>query len=509
MRPARILSIVLICLGLAFSGWLAMNLRAQAPAPDETTSSQLPTDRFAHPSEWKNATAQVEPLWREARTLSEAAKQSGALTDWAAAGTKYEQVSDQLPYCTQAILAARVAGDCFQAAGAFWETIACYDKAIAIGKKLTVVDYSSDEARQFSFLPIRDRRLASIRTEMHLAWLRKALTYQQAGMPAEALDTVRVLRVEFPTASQQDAVLELQAQLEGRDAASLTVAEQAAADLSKQAKQAYWDHRNEEARALADAVMAQYPNTASVVVAQSVLARINWREKRYDEARQACQNILDGYEHIAADAKCVRDAKWRIAWLNVTDLFKRLIPIGSDTSVTEADWQHAHDLCDVVRAWAPEVTHRAEMTAVKAQLHIARGEYSETLRMGDLAVSLFESQIRVGHDGSDLFTLAMKNNMMSTHQLVGIAHLKNGSPDKAVHHFTAVIDAYEDDPDAAHGSSTIPIAAGACYRLWESYLHMGAHEEMLAAEHLLHERWPDSIPAQYLEQQKLLMATEQ
>jgi len=521
MKTAKILSLVALAVAgagmLMVAGWMVWAQDSSPPPPagasppgEVNTGTSEGGTAASTNSIWvgveppgvqdlsqRDSRAVMEPFWQQAR-------QAQADSQWDLAGRRFADIANRLPEGSHKQNALLQGGKCLAQAGRIQEAVAKYDEVLAIGSQILQGGAGDSEVVSHR-KRVAGFAITTIKDNMLHALYGKVVASRQAGDDQKALQAIQYMRAWFPAFNNLKKVLPIAAQIEGQDARRLLADEEAAETLVEQAKKAGRAKQSDQAIQLADQVLSQYPDTAAALAARNAKAEILWLRGSHEDANVLYEEIKASLETIAPDCPLAREAQWHCAFLEASDLAKKLIPGGHDKNFPEADWQRAHELCGVVCRWATEDLHRAEMALLSGELYYWPQQYPEALALFDGVVRAFEKRI-ARQQGKDIIQL--KNIVMMARQFAGYVHLKSGDLDAAIQQFTTVMDACKDDPNAVHHANN-PIAAGACLGLWYAYSSKADQAGMLSMESLMKDRWPDGGPARYLKFAKAKLASGQ
>jgi tetratricopeptide (TPR) repeat protein len=457
-----------------------------AQAQAQTPAGTLVWDGPKTPPEldslsWKEATNQLAPEWEQASAY----KASG---DWDAAGDHYIRIAEWLPISHQTMSALLLAARCRGEADRTEAARALYDEVVAIGRDFVQAPYDRPrllETKGNHRRLIGERRMVEMMFE---ALCKKCELEHAKGQPQNALATAAQLRAEFPEYHFVRKVLPVEAAITGAAEEQLRDREKTVSEQCDELWKIWETGEHEAALALADGIVAEFPTTAAALRATHIKAKMLWQESRYDEAKQVCQGLLEACGTSAPEAPIVRDAQWRVAWVETVALAKDLIlnSYKPGSGFTEADWQRARDGCDVVSAWDPDIDHRSEMDLLRVELYYWQGRYAEAIDAAQLVYDRYGSRLQ--RDPEAAQGTLVKRNFLYTHYFQGFVHLRLGDPATAIEHFDIVIAGSQDDLALAHGETPL-VASGYCGKWIALSLMPGNKQEAEAIKGLVQTNW--------------------
>jgi tetratricopeptide (TPR) repeat protein len=442
---------------------------------------------------WKEATNQLATEWEQASAY----KVSG---DWDAAGDHYIRIAQWLPISRQTMYALMLAARCRGEADRVEPARALYDAVVALGREF--VQAPHDRPRLIETKGKHRALIGAERiTDMMFESLAKKCQLEHAkGQAQNALATAAQLRAEFPEYHFVRKVLPIEAAITGAAEEPLRDREKIASERCDALWKVWETGDHEEALRQADQIVAEFPATAGALRARHIKTKMLWQESRYDEARQVCQPLLEAYGTTAPEAPIVRDAQWRVAWVETVVLAKDLIlnSYKPGSGFTEADWQRARDGCNVISAWDPDIDHRSEMDLLRVELYYWQGRYAEAINAAQLVYDRYRP--RLLKDPEAARGTLVKRNFLYTHYFEGFVHLRLGDPATAIEHFDIMIAGSQDDLALVHDETPL-VASGYCGKWIALSLIPGNEQEAAPIRDLVQTNWP--LPARFFSQDQL------
>jgi len=304
-----------------------------------------------------------------ASLLSEAQARMNA-GDYAAAAQLYQQALAGLPASVEAQQAALKAGMCMDAMQQPAQAIEMYDRVVATSRD--VLKTSG---------PRTPRNLAVVQDPIERALYRKALACQQIGDSACGLQAIRHLRAVGPTSVFITRLVPLQLAFEERPASlaeTLIQQEQQATALWEQARQASRSAVPEQALPVLDRMLTEYPGTAVALRAKAQKARILWSKRRWDEAKQLYQEIINQVGDVGSESDYAYTARFRLALSEPQARIKELErQVRSGAVVSASQWEQVRDACTVImqKDFGPSEIDDAHVIVMEA--YAWEGRYEE------------------------------------------------------------------------------------------------------------------------------------
>ncbi|NLE58760.1 MAG: hypothetical protein GX616_10390 [Planctomycetes bacterium] len=409
-----------------------------------------------------------EALWQEAQQLEQSEKYDQA-------ADRYRAILSSETRWKKRAKAALLAANCLDHIGRSTESIPLLDKAIAEADTLLAQNKPGiDESWTLSAL------------------YGKAVACEKTGDRAGALKAIERIRAQFFKSDEAREALAIQARLEGWSPQRLTqilAREQEAIQMAEQAAEASKQNRDQEAVDLSDRIIQQYPDTAAVYPAMRTKALSLWRLHKYHSAKVVYNDILQRVEPIAPHSQLVRTAQRRVAWLDATSLFKRLMEqrIRGD-SVSDGDWQRVRDLCATVTDLTSDPHERAQVRTIAIESLYWKGDAKATIAAAE--------QFLKEYAGDKKYRL-FKREVAAVQFMLADKLREIGQYQEALAHYRWLIQACE-------GSDPIDLGAELLsrlyYRIWWTLGSTGASEaERSSVEQALISTSPHSTYVQCIQ----------
>lgn len=389
MKSVKVLACVALCVAvLIVSGWqliIKSTVGAQQPAiapvisvTTVATVAALPAGHPCDPTWWKSASDQLATQWQQAGQ----AKESSLFAD---AAQQYLAIADLLPESRQAMDAILKAASCKRQADSNADAIGLYDRAIAIGNKYINIDYGNLRQYGWNQRHFKDD-LSAMKPLLFDAMCGKAQAYYDAGNNAECKRTLDALRATFTKceASHLDRVYPLEAKLSGKDASVIYSREKAAGGLFDEAYSAFRSGDHSKTNGLIDNILAGYPQTAAVLRAMDLKARMLWENGSRTEATSVYSQIAGRTKDVAPECEFARIAGSRIAVHNSRRLYFRLMKqVSRGESVAVADCQQLRDLCREADRANRELIEVIQNHTLIAVSYYLEGQYAQAVQVVD------------------------------------------------------------------------------------------------------------------------------
>ena len=332
---------------------------------------------------------------------------------------------------------------CQQKAGKLDDSIASFDRAIAINPK----GYWAEVALYF-----------------------RASTCQEAGRNSEALDGIQQLRSLYPESSYIARARVLKSKITGKNEAIAEAAlerELRAGAVFDEGMQFANEKDNDRAIQRMDEVIARYPDCAVALRARERKGYLLLRDKKYEEAMDPFLQILSQTQELYPDARITQSAKTRVAAIlhalkrreEAIDQYLELLESDCDPEIQanaalqtvglafeicqrrrvdegplpDKTWEELRTMCEDVKKM-PAVTEEQKVRAdlMRIELFSWQEDRENSLESAEAFIQEYDPKL-------------YRMETATAHLVAGQAlrHLKRY--DEAIEHLQWIVDEYEDE----------------------------------------------------------------